>query len=466
MSGLKKIVVVGSGGREHALAWRLARGAAGVSDRGDVPHARRDVVVVPGNDGIARSFLCAPEATSTLAIADACAGADLVVVGPEKYLDDGLVDVLAARGVPCFGPSKAAARLESDKAFMKDIARAAGVQTADFVTVTADSRAAGHAFIDERAARGQGVVVKASGLCAGKGVVVVSANDVASAHGELDAMLGGVLKGKDAAPRFGDASRTVVLEDLLPGQELSVFALCNGDDCVILGAARDHKRIFDGDQGPNTGGMGAVGPLGADDGVSDALLSRLKKTVFVPTLRELARRGTPFRGVLFAGLMIDSRGASGGDDVVMLLEFNVRFGDPETEALLFAIDVDIAPLLLACATGAPLPQASSLVPAGSDKGAVVVVAAEGYPEDPVAGGPILGVFDAAAVPLADVFFAGVKNGPFGLIANGGRVLAVCGRGATFDHALDAAYAAVGHVRLEGGQHRTDIGASVRRRRAM
>ncbi len=425
-----KIIVAGSGGREHALAWSMRA---------------HEVIVVPGNDGIARDFHVRA-ASSTSDVIDVCTAErpDLVVVGPEKYLDEGIADALALRNIPCFGPRKNAARLESDKAFMKDIARAAGVRTADYVKVTTVDEA--RPFLDERRARGVGVVVKAAGLCAGKGVVVCA--DADCGEGELRAMLGG----DGQAPRFGEASRTVVLEDLLRGDELSVFALCNGDDAVILGAARDHKRLNDGDTGPNTGGMGAVGPLGNDEGVSDAFLATLRDTVFLPTLRELNARGMPFVGVLFAGLMVHDGEAS-------LLEFNVRFGDPETQALLFAADTDLAPLLLACAKGQPL-DASMALPMQT-KGAVVVVAAAGYPDDPEPGAPILGVFDAAAIIDADVFFAGVKNGPFGLTASGGRVLGVVGRGDTFDSALNTAYAAVDVIRMEGAQVRRDVGVSVR-----
>jgi phosphoribosylamine--glycine ligase len=438
-----KILVVGNGGREHALAWRLASGGA------RAPQAAHDVIVAPGNAGIARTFGCHPVAAVDDVVALARAEAvDLVVVGPEAWLDKGLVDALDAAGIPAFGPRKAAARLESSKAFMKDVARAAGVPTADFVVV--EQTAAADAFLASR--RGRGAVVKADGLCAGKGVVVCG--DVDEARVELAAMLGEA----DGAPRFGEASRVVVVEDLLGGEELSVFALCNGDDAVILGAARDHKRIGDGDTGPNTGGMGAVGPLGAAEGIDDALLDDVRTRFVLPTLRELQRRGAPFRGVLFVGLMIDpTTGPS-------LLEYNVRFGDPETEALLFAIDVDLAPLLLACARGTPLPaDLPATLRAHTSCGAVVVIAAEGYPVAPEKGAPIIGLMTADALADVQVFCAGVGSGAFGLVVDGGRVLAVAGRGATFDDALDRAYAGVACIQIEGAQHRTDIGKSVRRR---
>jgi len=438
-----KILVVGNGGREHALAWRLSAGA------GRAPAGVHEVIVAPGNAGIARGFRCLPAATVDDVVALARSEAvDLVVVGPEAWLDKGLVDALDGAGIPAFGPRKAAARLESSKAFMKDVARSAGVPTADFVVVEKSAAAAD--FFASR--RGRGAVVKADGLCAGKGVVVCS--DIDEARDELAAMLGEV----DGAPRFGEASRVVVVEDLLGGEELSVFALCNGDDAVILGAARDHKRIGDGDTGPNTGGMGAVGPLGAAQGIDDALLDDVRARFVLPTLRELQRRGAPFRGVLFVGLMLDpTRGPS-------LLEYNVRFGDPETEALLFAIDVDLAPLLLACARGTALPvDLTATLRAHSSCGAVVVIAAEGYPLAPEKGAPIVGMMAADALADVQCFCAGVGQGAFGLVVDGGRVLAIGGRGATFDEALDRAYAGVACLQIEGAQHRTDIGKSVRRR---
>jgi phosphoribosylamine---glycine ligase len=438
-----KILVVGNGGREHALAWRLSAGAA------RSPGQVHDVIVAPGNAGIARSFRCCPVGSVDDVVALARAEAvDLVVVGPEAWLDRGLVDALAVAGIPAFGPRKAAARLESSKAFMKEVARAAGVPTADFVVAT--QTAAADAFFASR--RGRGAVVKADGLCAGKGVVVCG--DVDEARTELAAMLGEA----DGAPRFGEASRVVVVEDLLGGEELSVFALCNGDDAVILGAARDHKRIGDGDTGPNTGGMGAVGPLGAADGIDDALLDDVRARFVLPTLRELQRRGAPFQGVLFVGLMLDpEKGPS-------LLEYNVRFGDPETEALLFAIDVDLAPVLLACAQGTAWPaDLATSLRARSSCGAVVVIAAEGYPLAPEQGAPIVGLMAADALPDVQVFCAGVGPGAFGLVVDGGRVLAIAGRGPTFDDALDRAYAGVACIQIEGAQHRTDIGKSVRRR---
>ncbi len=431
-----KIVVVGGGGREHALAWRLACGA------GQRPRADRCVVVVPGNAGIASFFRCRGLSAATCdAVMKVVVDEepDLVVVGPENFLDLGVVDACLAAGIPCFGPTAAAAALESSKAFMKDVARAAGVPTADFVVVTEVAQA--EAFLASR--RDRGVVVKACGLAGGKGVVVC--DDVDDARLHLQEFLAG---------RFGDASRTVVLEDRLSGAELSVFALCDGDDAVVLGAARDHKRLYDDDTGPNTGGMGAVGPLGDEEGVSAAFLEDVRQRFFVPTLVEMKARGLPFRGVLFAGLMFDGTQPS-------LLEFNVRFGDPEAEVLLSAFDVDLVPVLLAVARGEPLPAGLRFEP--KLKVAVVVVAAPGYPEAPERGAPITGLYRAQRQPEVQVCCAGVSAGSFGLVVDGGRVFAVSARAQTFDAALDFAYRAVDRLHFEGLQVRRDIGNSVRRR---
>ncbi|MCC7074713.1 MAG: phosphoribosylamine--glycine ligase [Deltaproteobacteria bacterium] len=446
-----RVLIVGSGGREHALAWRLARGA------GTAPLSDREMVVAPGNAGMARDFArwgpgrarCAPlprggvDGVVALARAER---ADLVIVGPEQPLVDGVVDALAAADILCFGPSAAAARLEGSKAFMKDVCARAGVRGAAFVATSRVDEA--RRFIDERVRAGLGVVVKADGLCAGKGVVVCP--HAPDAVAVVEDMLG---VGR-AAPRFGDASRTVVVEDLLPGVELSVFALCDGHDAALFGAARDHKRLHDEDRGPNTGGMGAVGPLDQRHGVPASMLAEVKERVVLPVLAELRARGAPFRGLLFAGLMVD-----GG--VPQVLEFNVRFGDPETEALLLALDVDLLPALVAVARGERLPPVALQ---SADKAAVVVLAAAGYPDDPQQGAIIEGLEQAEQVQGAQVFCAGVAEDPAGHLAvAGGRVLVVGGRGASFDDALDRAYRAVDRIRIAGAQVRRDIGRSVRAR---
>jgi phosphoribosylamine--glycine ligase len=435
-----KILVVGTGGREHALAWRLSAGA------GRSPQRVHEVIVAPGNAGIARAFRVCPvgDVADVVALAQREA-VDLVVVGPEAWLERGLVDALEQAGIPAFGPTRAAAALESSKAFMKGVARAAGVPTADFVVV--DNVDGAGAFLASRA--GRGVVVKADGLCAGKGVVVC--DDVEDARAELAVMLGTDSEG----PRFGAASKVVVLEDRLEGEEVSVFALCNGVDAVIVGAARDHKRVGDGDTGPNTGGMGAVGPLGPAQGIDDAFLDDVRGRFVLPTLAEMQRRGVPFRGVLFVGLMVHPTTGP------VLLEYNVRFGDPETEALLFALDVNLAPALAQCAAGASFdPGLSAALRSHRGCAAVVVVAASGYPNAPEKGAPVLGLMAADALEDVQVFCAGVAQGPFGLIVDGGRVVAVAGRGGTIDAAIARAYAGVAQIHIEGAFHRRDIGHSV------
>jgi phosphoribosylamine--glycine ligase len=439
------ILVVGSGGREHALAWHFAR-------TGHV------VTVAPGNAGIARTLACRAPRESGNAGYVALArelGVDLVVVGPEQPLVDGLVDALAAASIPAFGPTQSAARLEGSKAFMKDVCRAAGVPTADFVvarTTDARSRDAAHAWLAERAARGVGAVVKADGLCAGKGVTVCT--DAREAARELDAMLAG---------RFGAASAAVVVEDLLPGDEVSLFALCDGDDCALFSGARDHKRLLDGDRGPNTGGMGAVAP------VDDARVATfVKERVVRPVLDEMQRRGAPFRGVLFCGLMVRRVAAAGtgpiigsagnaGDVDVQVLEFNVRFGDPETEALLLAMPMDLAPILADVAGGRPLPADLDL--RAQKHSAVVVVASRGYPDAPEKGARIEGLDDANALAGARVFCAGVADKDGALVANGGRVLVVGATGDDRAQAITRAYDAVARLRMDGMQVRRDIGAT-------
>jgi phosphoribosylamine---glycine ligase len=422
------ILVVGSGGREHALAWHLAR-------------TGHTVTVSPGNAGIAQQIRCEPPPRDGVqGFVDVAhkVGAELVVVGPEQPLVDGLVDALAHAGIAAFGPTQSAARLEGSKAFMKEVARAAGVHTADFVAVTSAEDA--RAFLEARIHSGKGAVIKADGLCAGKGVVVLK-----------DAREGLAVVQDFLAGRFGDASKTVVVEDLLEGDEVSLFALCDGEDALMFSGARDHKRLKDGDEGPNTGGMGAVAPLeGALMG--DALRARTLEEIVRPTLREMKRRGAPFRGILFCGLMV-KHGAP------QLLEFNVRFGDPETEALLLGMPMDLAPALHAVARGERLPAGLEL--RAQRKSAVVVVAAEGYPDAPKKGAVISGLDEANAVHNARVFCAGVAAHGDALVASGGRVLVVGGQGESFAEALDVAYAAVAKIRMPGMQFRSDIGNSVR-----
>ncbi len=418
----RRVLVVGGGGREHALALRLAESAS-------VGH----VAVAPGNGGTVAPLVPVPIAAdrvddlTSFAVRERY---DLVVVGPEAPLVAGLSDALAARGVPTFGPSAAAARLEGSKAYMKGVAERAGIATAAFGVFTDADEAA--RWIRSRPAP---PVVKADGLCAGKGVVV--AGDHAEAEAAARSML------VDGA--FGAAGRTIVIEDRLEGAEASVHAICDGERFVVLPPVQDHKRIFEGDRGPNTGGMGAYGPAPL---VGKALEARVAREVFEPALRQMAAEGAPFRGALFAGLMI----APDGEPA--LLEFNVRFGDPETEVLTALLDGDFGDVLAAAAEGRLDPAA--LV--RSDRHAVaVVLAAHGYPGTVRSGDAISGLDAAARIEGARVLHAGTRRDGERLVTAGGRVLVVSATAATLRAARDRAYEAAACIRFDGMQLRRDIG---------
>jgi phosphoribosylamine--glycine ligase len=423
-----RILVVGSGAREHALAWRLS------SDPGV-----GSVLCAPGNPLVAevadvRPHVDLGDSSAIVELAQR-EKVDLVVIGPEAPLVAGLADDLAAAGIHCFGPSRAAARLEASKAFARDVCAAAGV-----------AMAAGRAF-DELApavafanALGGRVVVKADGLAAGKGVTMCESLD------EATAALREALHGQ----RFGSAGRRVVVEEWLDGVEASVIALCDGRRTALLPVARDHKRIGEGDSGPNTGGMGAYSPVAELD--DDGELNRLAGTVFEPVLAEMAARGTPFRGALFAGLMLTSDGPR-------VLEFNVRLGDPETQAILPRLATPIAPLLLAAATG-DLQTHGSLVPVTPGATVALTLASAGYPESPRLGLPIAGLAEARESG-ALVFGAGVRSDESGhLVTAGGRVLSVVGIGPDLDAAAQHAHAAADLIHFDGKVVRRDIGRTL------
>lgn len=427
----RHILVIGSGGREHALAWRLRQD----------PGVER-VVVAPGNAGMADvAEIAADVPVDAATIAAFCErdGMDLVVIGPEAPLVDGLADQLRAQGIAVFGPDSAAAQLEGSKAFCRDVAQAARIPMADGIATDDPAEAV-------RAARrfGGRVVIKADGLAAGKGVTVCDT------LGEAEAAIRAAMVERV----FGAAGATVIVERALAGPEASVIAICDANHVLALPAARDHKRIFDGDLGPNTGGMGAYAPL-AD--LSDADVARIADTVHRPTLAELARRGAPFRGALFAGLMLTAEGP-------YLLEFNVRFGDPETQVLLPSISGALAPLLAAAAIDRLAEVANelgirgSLVPTAPGSSVGVVLAARGYPGTPVSGDPISGI-EAARETGALVFCAGVREAPGSesLVTNGGRVLTMVGRGPSMDAAATQAYDAADRIGFAGRQLRRDIG---------
>jgi phosphoribosylamine--glycine ligase len=433
-----RILVVGGGGREHALAWKLSREPGVI-----------EVVVAPGSAAIGmepgvRTVGVDPLDPAAVAALAAAEAVDLVVVGPEAPLGAGLADALVAAGIPVFGPVRAAARLETSKAFCHEVAAAAGVRSARSRAFAAGGDDDAAAFIRELTLDGLGVVLKADGLAAGKGVVVTESE--AQAIELLPSFLAG-------RPADGPA---LVVEERLSGHEASVIAVCDGTRAVALPAARDHKRLLDDDRGPNTGGMGAYSPLPDldDDAVDDVL-----RTVHRPILAEMARRGTPFRGFLYAGLMLTADGPA-------LLEINVRLGDPEAQAILPRLAGDLAPLLLAAATSGMPDGVPPRLPVHDDAAVAIVLAAHGYPDDPRRGDPIEGLESATGLG-ALVFHAGTRprthpdDGPSmdgGFETNGGRVLAVVGRAPDVASARAAAERAADAVTWGGLQRRHDIAA--------
>lgn len=419
-----KVLVVGGGGREHALAWRL---------RLDEPDTQ--LFAAPGNPGIAELATCAPIAATDIASLAAFARReriDWTLVGPEGPLEAGIVDAFRAEGLAIFGPTRAAAQLETSKAFSKTLMMGAGVPTARAIVAT-DAREARRA-VDEI---GAPVVVKASGLAAGKGVIVCETLD--QAHEAVSSML--------ETHSFGNAGDTILVEEFMQGEELSVFVLTDGERVLALPPAQDHKRLLDGDQGPNTGGMGAYAPVSVVD-ATPGLLDDVLQRVVHPTLGAMRARGTPFTGLLYVGLMLT-------DDGPKVVEFNCRFGDPETEAVLPAIDPkdSVSGLMADIALGARLTDSD---PLETSRAAVTtVVAAPGYPAHPRTGAPI-------EIPTAPddvlVFHAGTKRGSDGrLLTAGGRVLAVTGLGETMEDAQRRSQAFAARVSLADKQFRTDIG---------
>jgi phosphoribosylamine---glycine ligase len=414
------ILLLGSGGREHALAWKIA--ASPLVER---------LVCAPGNAGIARECdLVALDVADHAAVIAFCRARkiDLVVVGPEAPLCAGIVDDLAAAGFKAFGPTRTAAQLEGSKGFTKDLCEANGIPTAAYARFTAAAPAK-----DYVRAQGAPIVVKADGLAAGKGVVV--AGSIAEAEAAIDMMFGGGL---------GSAGTEVVVEEFLQGEEASFFALCDGETAIPLASAQDHKRVFDGDEGPNTGGMGAYSPAPV---MTPELSRRAMDEIVLPTVRAMKAMGAPYKGVLYAGLMITAQGPK-------LIEYNVRFGDPECQVLMLRLMSDLVPALLASCDGMLGNFDLRWYP---DAALTVVMAAKGYPGMTAKGTVIEGLGDAAAVEEVEIFHAGTKGDGGRVLANGGRVLNVSARGRTVGEAQARAYRAVDRIRWADGFCRRDIG---------
>ncbi len=417
-----RILVIGSGGREHALCWAIAASPL-----------LTKLWCAPGNPGIAAEAECVPIVATDIAGLVAFArehAVDLVVPGPEQPLVAGLADAMAVAGIACCGPSAAAAALEGSKSFAKEVCDAAGIPTPRWERF--DDPQAARAFIRRR---GAPIVVKADGLAAGKGVVVAPTEALALAA--IERMM--------AERVFGAAGASIVIEECLTGEELSFFALCDGTHALPLASAQDYKRVGEGDTGPNTGGMGAISPAPS---VTPALQQAVMDRIIRPALIELERRGSPYRGVLYAGLMLTEAGPK-------VIEFNVRFGDPECQALLLRLKSDLLPALVAACDG----ELGQFDLRWHERASIaVVMAARGYPEAPHRGGEIRGIERASALPGVQIFHAGTEIDTAGCLrAAGGRVLTICATGTGLRLARDAAYAAVDAITWPDGFFRRDIG---------
>ena len=415
-----KVCVIGSGGREHALAWRLS-----------ISPSVTKVYAIPGSAAMSD---CAELVGIDWQQSDHLISflkdnqVDLVVVGPEAPLVAGLADVLNKTGIPVFGPSKAAAQLEGSKVFAKDLMKKYNIPTAAYGVFHKVDEA--KAFI---AQTGAPIVVKADGLAAGKGVVVAMTIDEANAA--VEDMLSG--------NRFGDAGSTVVIEEFMEGEEASLLAFVDGKTVVPMIASQDHKRIFDGDKGPNTGGMGTYAPAPV---LTDALRDEAMKTILEPMVAAMGKEGMPYVGCLYAGLMITDEGPK-------VVEFNARFGDPETQVVLPLLDSDLGEIMMACAKGT---LTSNMVKWKDSSAACVILASKGYPETSSKGDVISG--DIKQYDTTIVFHSGTKLVGENYVTNGGRVLGVVGLGKDLRTALDRAYERIEHIDFEGMQYRTDIGA--------
>lgn len=419
-----KILIVGSGGREHALAWKLKQS----------PRVTQ-IIAAPGNPGIAQLAECVPVAVDNIeGLVDLARieRPNLVIVGPEVPLVMGLADKLRAIDIPVFGPSARAAMLEGSKGFSKDFMAKYAIPTARYRRFDTTQAAEAKAYLDTF--DGPPYVLKADGLAAGKGVVIPETK--AEAEAEIDAMLGG---------KFGTASASLVIEEFMHGEEASFFALCDGETAVALAGAQDHKRVGDGDTGPNTGGMGAYSPAPILDA---AMQQRVMDEIVTPTVLGMKKDGRPYRGVLFVGLMIDQKY---GPRVV---EYNVRFGDPECQVIMARLKDDPLPQLLACATGGLA--GCARLERFSDPAVAVVMAGAGYPGEPKKGGVIRNLEEAGKTQGVTIFHAGTAQKGDDIIANGGRVLNVTATAPTLKEAVTRAYAAVDKIDWPDGFCRRDI----------
>lgn len=410
------ILLIGSGGREHALAWKIAASAE-----------LTKLWCAPGNAGIAREAECiALDVADHSAVVAFCKAnkVDLVVVGPEAPLAAGIVDDLAAAGIKAFGPSKAASQLESSKGFTKDLCKANDIPTAAYERFS--NAVAAKAYVREK---GVPIVVKADGLAAGKGVVV--AMTLAEAEAAINAL-------------FRTQGAEAVVEEFMEGEEASFFVLCDGEHALPLATAQDHKRVFDGDKGPNTGGMGAYSPAPV---MTDAMITRTMDEIIRPTLRAMKDKGMPYKGVLFAGLMMTAEGPK-------LIEYNVRFGDPETQVLMMRLMSDLVPALMAAIDG----ELRHFDLRWHDQSALtVVMAAKGYPGDYAKGSVIEGLDEAGSVEGVEIFHAGTRADGARILANGGRVLNVTALGDNVRQAQQRAYQAIDRIQWPEGFCRRDIG---------
>ena len=422
------ILLIGAGGREHALAWKIAAS----------PLVGR-LFCAPGNAGIAREAeLAALDPGNHEAVIAFCRAnhIDFVVVGPEGPMGEGIVDDLAAAGIKAFGASRAAAQLETSKGFTKDLCRSYGIPTAAYERFKDAARAKAYVQV-----QGAPIVIKADGLAAGKGVVV--AQTLAEAEAAIDMMFDGGL---------GDAGSEVVVEEFLEGEEASFFALCDGETAIPMISAQDHKRVFDGDQGPNTGGMGAYSPVSI---MTPAMERRAMDEFVLPTVKAMKDMGAPYKGVLYLGLMITAQGPK-------LIEYNVRFGDPECQVLMLRLMSDLVPALMAAADGQLKNFDLRWFP---DTALTVVMAAKGYPGSYAKGSVIEGLDAAAHVEGVEIFHAGTAEQGGRIVANGGRVLNVCALGKTVAEAQARAYSAVDLIRWPEGFCRRDIGWRAERERS-